>query len=62
MAETRARLFLALWPGAAVRAQLGERRDDWRWPRAASPVADGRLHLTLHFLGEVERARVAPLA
>jgi 2'-5' RNA ligase len=46
------RLFLALWPGAAVREQLRTRRDAWPWPRGASPVATDKLHLTLHFLGD----------
>jgi 2'-5' RNA ligase len=45
------RLFLALWPDAAVREQLREWRDLWDWPRCASPVHTGKLHMTLHFLG-----------
>jgi len=45
------RLFLALWPDAAVRHQLKEWRDAWTWPRGASPVASAKLHVTLHFLG-----------
>jgi 2'-5' RNA ligase len=45
------RLFLALWPDAAVREQLREWRDLWNWPRGASPVHTDKLHMTLHFLG-----------
>jgi len=45
------RLFLALWPDAAVREQLRAWRDLWDWPRGASPVHTGKLHMTLHFLG-----------
>lgn len=45
------RLFLALWPDPAVRAQLREWRELWDWPRGASPVHTDKLHLTLHFLG-----------
>jgi len=45
------RLFLALWPDAAVREQLRAWRDLWQWPRGASPVHTGKLHMTLHFLG-----------
>ncbi|PWF46069.1 RNA 2',3'-cyclic phosphodiesterase [Massilia glaciei] len=51
-----ARLFLALWPSPAVRAGLLAWRDGWDWPRAAAPVAPERLHLTLHFLGNVPDA------
>lgn len=50
------RLFIALWPDAAVRAAL-----------AALPLADGRrvlaadLHLTLAFLGEQAPDQIDPL-
>ncbi len=54
----QARLFLALWPDAAVRAELAAWRDGWRWPRGAAPVSSARLHLTLHFIGAVERGRI----
>jgi RNA 2',3'-cyclic 3'-phosphodiesterase len=56
------RLFLALWPGPAVREELRAWRDEWQWPRGASPVADDKLHLTLHFLGSQPSERVAELA
>jgi 2'-5' RNA ligase len=57
-----ARLFLALWPEARVRARLVACRDAWRWPVGAKPVADAALHLTLHFLGDFARARITALA
>jgi 2'-5' RNA ligase len=57
-----ARLFLALWPHPAVRASLQAWRDAWTWPRGAAPVPADKLHLTLHFLGDVARARVPGLA
>jgi 2'-5' RNA ligase len=57
-----ARLFLALWPEPEVRAALQEWRDGWRWPRAATPVAADKLHVTLHFLGNVTRERLPELA
>ncbi len=53
------RLFFALWPDDAVRAQLA------RWSRELHAVCGGRptrdenLHLTLAFLGSVEEARAA---
>ncbi|SHH53167.1 RNA 2',3'-cyclic phosphodiesterase [Massilia sp. CF038] len=57
-----ARLFLALWPDPAVREQLAQARDRWTWPSAASPVRTERLHLTLHFIGDVAQERVATVA
>ena len=53
------RLFFALWPDEAVRAQLAH------WTRELHAVCGGRptrpenLHVTLAFLGSVEDARVA---
>ena len=57
-----ARLFIALWPDDAVRHELAQRRDAWSWPRSASPVKTERLHVTLHFLGDVERDLIPHLA
>jgi len=56
-----ARLFLALWPEAPLRARLATYRDAWRWPAGAKPVADATLHLTLHFIGALARARIPTL-
>src|SRR6266581_4796633 len=53
------RLFVALWPDDAVRAQLA------RWSRELHALCGGRatppenLHVTLAFLGGIEDARVA---
>lgn len=55
------RLFLALWPDDAVRAQLRAWRDAWTWPRGATPVHTDKLHLTLHFIGNVDAARLPAL-
>jgi RNA 2',3'-cyclic 3'-phosphodiesterase len=60
-AAGRKRLFLALWPDAAQRAALIRLQSAWAWPPAARPVAAGRLHLTLHFLGDVDDAALPPL-
>lgn len=60
MSDT-ARLFIALWPADDVRARLKDWRDRWQWPRPAVRVNSEKLHMTVHFLGNVERARVPTL-
>jgi len=55
------RLFVALWPDDVIRAALREWRDLWNWPRSAAPVATPKLHMTLHFLGNLPSARVPEL-
>lgn len=57
-----ARMFIALWPNDAVRRQLTAWRDSWRWPRSATPVRSERLHMTLHFIGDVPEERIDELA
>lgn len=47
------RLFLALWPEPPQRDALARWAGRWRWPASARRVPPERLHLTLHFLGEV---------
>ena len=56
-----ARLFLALWPGPATREGLVGWRDAWRWPAQAAPVRADKLHMTLHFIGDVPRDRLSDL-
>ena len=56
-----ARLFIGFWPDADMRARLAAFRDDWRWPPGARAVADVDLHLTLHFIGNFARDRIAVL-
>lgn len=56
-----ARLFLALWPDAAVRSRLAALRDALRLAPGAHGVGDADLHATLHFLGAIERDRVPAL-
>lgn len=47
------RLFLALWPEAPVRESLQAHADQWSWPAPARRTRPERLHVTLHFLGDV---------
>jgi len=61
-APARARLFLALWPGTRERASLLAYQQQCAWPRGSSPVKAERLHLTLHFIGAVERSRGPEIA
>jgi 2'-5' RNA ligase len=60
-ADKTTRLFLALWPDPFIRARLREWREAWGWPRDAAPVADDKLHLTLHFLGNLPEERLPEL-
>lgn len=55
------RLFIGLWPDPPLRQALAEHQAAWSWPRTARRVVPEKLHMTLHFLGDVEAARVAPL-
>jgi len=57
-----ARLFVALWPGPAVRDALVAQQALWHWPAGVRPVAPERLHLTLHFLGAVPDDRFEAVA
>ena len=57
----RPRLFLALWPDAAVRAALREQVLCWGWPDAARRYDEADWHLTLHFLGNLPAERLAGL-
>jgi len=56
------RLFIGLWPDAAARDAMAQWQREWRWPPGARPTPAERLHLTLHFLGQVEAARLPALA
>ncbi|HEY0883871.1 MAG TPA: RNA 2',3'-cyclic phosphodiesterase [Ramlibacter sp.] len=47
------RLFVAVWPDASARDALAAWQRAWTWPAGAALVPSERLHLTLHFLGNV---------
>lgn len=55
------RLFLAVWPGGAVREALAGWQRAWTWPPGAALVPPDRLHLTLHFLGNIPVGEVPAL-
>jgi 2'-5' RNA ligase len=55
------RLFTALWPDDASRAAIERWQGQWEWPRRAGIVEADRLHLTLHFLGDIEASLVPSL-
>jgi 2'-5' RNA ligase len=56
-----ARLFVGLWPAARARAGVLRWQAACEWPAGARPTPPERVHLTLHFLGQVERERIAAL-
>ena len=55
------RLFTALWPPAALQSALAALRDRWQWPAGAALVRTERLHVTLHFIGQVPTGRLPEL-
>lgn len=55
------RLFFALWPDDALRERLAAEQAAWGWSSRAACVPPERLHLTLHFLGEVAEPAAAAL-
>jgi 2'-5' RNA ligase len=54
--QPQLRIFFALWPDAATRARLAEIAARIPLARPARAVPDYNLHLTLHFVGNVDRA------
>lgn len=56
------RLFVALWPDPATRTAIAQEQQAWSWPSRAAPVKAERLHLTLHFLGDVPARRLGEVA
>jgi 2'-5' RNA ligase len=55
------RLFLALWPAAGFLPELLAHADSWSWPAQARRTRPERLHVTLHFIGNVAAARLPAL-
>jgi len=59
--EPTRRLFIGLFPEAVVRAAIDAHRRAWSWPPGARLADLSRIHITLHFLGQVSPARQAAL-
>ncbi len=55
------RLFIALWPEPEVCQALQAWSRQWPGVAATKPVPAQRLHLTLHFLGDVPREQMPGL-
>jgi 2'-5' RNA ligase len=55
------RLFLGLWPDADTRAALQAHAAAWDWPSSARRTRPERLHITLHFIGNVAADRLSDL-
>lgn len=51
------RLFIGLFPDAAVRTAIEAQRAAWQWPPRCRLAQAQRIHLTLHFLGQVNSAQ-----
>lgn len=62
IAASSARLFLAAWPDETTTKQIAAYCRQCRWPHRAAPVSPSRHHLTLHFIGTVDRARLPEIA
>jgi 2'-5' RNA ligase len=53
------RCFVAwMLPAEAVQ-QVDVCREQWTWPAAARAIGDGDLHVTLHYIGDLDAARLA---
>ena len=61
MPPSTVRLFIALWPPDEVRSGIARWQSAWTWPERAAVVPAERLHVTLHFLGDVAPERVLDL-
>ncbi|NNU43315.1 RNA 2',3'-cyclic phosphodiesterase [Ramlibacter montanisoli] len=55
------RLFIGLWPPPETHAALVASSQAWSWPAQARRTRPERLHVTLHFLGEVASALLPAL-
>jgi 2'-5' RNA ligase len=54
-------MFLGIWPSEQERAALQAHAQQWQWPQTARRSAPERLHMTLHFLGDVPPSQLPQL-
>jgi 2'-5' RNA ligase len=55
------RLFVGLFPDAEVRGAIVAHRERWRWPPKSRLTSPTQLHLTLHFIGNVDAVAASEL-
>lgn len=60
-AAGRARVFFALWPDAPVRRGLAQLAVEARTECGGRATPSDKIHLTLVFVGDIERSRIAAL-
>ena len=61
MSAWRARVFFALWPDDDVRAALANAGAHAQAECGGRATAPDKIHLTLFFVGDIERSRIAAL-
>lgn len=61
-ADRPLRLFVALWPTPSALHGLQRWGESWTWPAGSTRVPASRLHLTLHFVGDLPAARLPEVA
>lgn len=59
--DLRARVFFALWPEVAVRDALTDAAANAAVECGGRITPRGKIHLTLFFVGDIERSRIAAL-
>ena len=56
-----ARIFLAICPPQPIRAALTRYQNTCAWNRGVALVSLAKFHITLYFIGEVERQRLVEI-
>jgi len=56
-----ARIFLAICPPQPIRTALTRYQNTCTWNRGVALVSPAKFHITLYFIGEVERQRLAEI-